>query len=167
MSLHPKDFFHSGLIVENLEATCQELSRTQGVTWSPLLVTEVPIWRLKTGGIEMLPVRAIFTVEFPHLEVLQAMPGTRTETMPGKPLDHLGYWSDDLLAESEALEKQGIRRISCGMLEGQIFGHCYHQTSDGLVQELVDRSLIPNWEAWLHGEASFTDDKALLRYLGT
>jgi hypothetical protein len=165
MSLHPKDFFHTGIIVDDLEASCRDLSRLHGVTWGPLLATEVPIWQRKTGKVAPLAVRAIFTIEYPHIEVLQAVPGTRTETVRGRPIDHLGYWSDDLIAESDALEKQGLPRTSCGIMDGKLFGHAYHEGRDGLLVELVDRTLLPDWNGWLRGEIDFTKDPALLRYL--
>ena len=154
MSARNEDLFHIGIVVKDFEATCAQLGRTSGVEWSPTISTEVPIWT-PDAGIRALQFRAAYSIAAPHLEIVQSIGGTIMAETPGRPLHHLGYWSDDLAADSERLERQGLPRVMCAVADGKMFGFAYHVTPDGLYQELVDRRAFPDWQGFLTGKFKF------------
>ena len=155
MSLNPKNYFHMAMVVPDFDAACAELGRSANLTWSPELVVDCPVWSARSGKVEIFAVRAIYSIEAPHMEVIRAIPDTIMEYIPGRPLHHVGYWADDLLKDSAALEEQGFPRVACAMVDGQMFGYAYHATRDGLLLELVDRAAFPDWEGFLHGRVKF------------
>jgi len=155
VSLQSKDQFHLGIIVADIDASAKELTRVAGLRWSPRIETEVPIWTPE-AGVVMRQMRAVYSVEPPHLELVTAIPGTIWSLDPRRPVQHLGYWSDDLLAESAELEKQGLPRVAGAMTDGRFYGFVYHATPDGLLLELVDRTVFPDWQGFLRGEIKFT-----------
>jgi hypothetical protein len=153
VSLQSKDLFHTAIIVPDVDASAAELTRIAGLTWSPKLDVEAPLWT-RDRGVQMRRMVAMYSVEAPHLELVTAVPGTLWDLTP-RAIHHLGYWSDDLVSESDALEARGLPRVAGAMNDGQLYGFAYHETSDGLLLELVDRAVFPDWDGFLRGEVVF------------
>lgn len=153
MSVQGKDQFHTGMIVDDLDASADELTRTAGLHWSPRIDTEVPIWS-PDGRIEVHRMVATYSVEAPHLELITATPGSLWDSA-SRPLHHFGYWSDDLLEESAELERLGLRRVAAATVNDTFYGFSYHVTRDGLFLELVDRAVFPDWQGFLKGNIAF------------
>ena len=153
MSLQSKDLFHTAIIVPDVDASAAELTRIAGLTWSPKIDVEVPLWT-PGEGVQMRRMVAVYSVEAPHMELVTALQGTLWDLTP-RAIHHFGYWSDDLVAESAALEAQGLPRVAGAMNGDQLYGFAYHETRDGLLVELVDRAVFPDWEGFLRGETVF------------
>jgi hypothetical protein len=144
------------MVVSDFDATCEELTRTSHLAWSPEIRAEIPVWTRDLGEVATFAFRAVYSVMAPHIEVIQAIPGTFMTAVPGRPLHHVGYWSDNLAAESEWLERQGLPRVACAMNDGAMYGFAYHVTRDGFLQELVDRRAFPDWDGFLERKTIFT-----------
>jgi catechol 2,3-dioxygenase-like lactoylglutathione lyase family enzyme len=111
------------------------------------------MWQAGVGATTV-ELRFAYSLDAPHLELIQAVPGTTWTVVPGRALHHLGYWVDDLAATCRALEEQGLPLELCGGDDPAAptrFG--YHLGPDGLRIEVVDRAVIPDWPAFL---AAFT-----------
>ena len=144
------NLYHFGIITTDFDGTVSRLTREIGLTWSPLIEVTVGIWTRDFETREMSP-RAIYSREQPCFEVVQAVPGTPLVPIAGRPIHHLGYWTDDLLGESEALLARGCPRIMCAVDRGKLFGMAYHELAGGLIVELVDRRAFADWPAFLAG----------------
>lgn len=154
MSGRIENLYHIGIVVEDFDATCAQMSRTDGAVWSPTIETDLAVWTID-AGMQTYHFKAAYSVAAPHLEIVQAIPGTMMAATPGKPIHHLGYWTDDLTGDSERLERLGHPRVLCAMENGKLYGYAYHRTPDGLYQEIVDRKAFPDWKGFLTGTFKF------------
>ena len=159
MSIVRHDHFHTGIVVADIDASAAELTAIAGLTWSPRLETEVPIWA-PGGTVTMRRMSAVYSVEAPHLELITDVPGSLW-TVSDRPVHHFGYWSDDLRGESAELERRGLPRVAAAVAGGEFYGFSYHTTRDGLLIELVDRNVFPDWEGFLRGRTAFAGRSAV------
>jgi len=152
-SLVPLDgFYHFGLVVSDFDAALEELGTNLGLTWAS---TQRRTFEVRQpNGI----VRADFRVTYsitgpPHYEVIEATPGT-IWSESGTGVHHLGFWSDDLVGDSERLSDAGY------VWEGTYhnpetarpFGFTYHRLpTTGLRVELVDRGRKAAFDQWMAG----------------
>jgi len=150
MVLEQNSFFHVGIVVRDFDATVERLTRQRGLTWSPVVHVELSVWTCDWGVRTIMPRAAYSTVE-PCIEVIQEIPNTPMVSLPGHPLHHLGYWTNDLERESRRLEDAGCPKVMCPIHDGKMFGVAYHEAADGLLIELVDRSSFSDWPAFLAG----------------
>lgn len=112
--------YHVTLIVEDVEAAMNDLSRLFGLKWA----------NLQGGGL--------FTYSLhgpPYLELLKRRDGTIFDKAG---LHHVGLWTDDVNAEAERLEAEGAdpERVERDG-EGNVLPGCFFRTRDGLRVELV------------------------------
>ena len=106
-----------------------------------LVDVEQPV-HLPTGDVTV-PFRFRYSCQAPRLEVIQAQPGTLWTPAVGSGIHHVGYWSDDILADGAALESAGYPLEAAGG-DGQ--GNrtwAYHLGSSGPRIELITRALEP------------------------
>lgn len=161
MVLDPTDVFHTGFVVADVEAAMEELGRVFDLTWAPIHRASM---RLR-GADGPFDADMTFTYSIqgpPHLELLAAVEGTpwRQGSAPTpvglQAAHHVGVWSDDVVADSEALEAAGAPRIVTYDHSGDgARGFAYHRLPSGLLVEIVDRSRKPDFDRWFAGE-SFT-----------
>ena len=136
------DLFHTGIVVDDLEAAKLEFGRLLGVTW------------LEGGGKVKLQTaddrstvetKYAISAEGPHhVELVQSVPGTLYTTNGSTRAHHVGYWVDDVPAVSAALVRSGLTNvvlISFGGDRPPITA--YHEAGDGFWIELVARSMQP------------------------
>jgi len=76
------------------------------------------------------------------MEVIQAVAGTLWMPAAGSGIHHLGYWSDDVAADSAALEAQGYALEAAGQV------WAYHRSPAGPRIELVNRVVQPMLEQY-------------------
>jgi len=104
--LRHRALFHTGIVVDDLEAAAARMGEQLGVTWyegggEVLLVT--------AGGAALTKTAYVLSKEGPHhIELVQSVPGTLYEPTPDPRGHHLGYWVDDVRAASAALDAQGL-----------------------------------------------------------
>jgi hypothetical protein len=140
------DQFHTGFVVRDLEAAVEGLRGVFGVRWTAVQTAEFDAWtpngRMRTGT------RYVYSVEEPHMELIEAREGTLWSATTGFDLHHLGFWVDDLAAEAARLEKLGMIRELAGASGDRLDPHLltYHRHETGLRIELVDRVLVPAME---------------------
>ena len=110
--LSPADLYHVGFVVADLDGTMAEMSATAGVTWGPRMNDELPMCTPEAERV--VTVHAVYSREFPHLELETEIPGT-IFTVSDRPMHHVGSWTDDLVAGSAALERAGMP-AGCGRM---------------------------------------------------
>ncbi|MEV0184596.1 VOC family protein [Streptomyces sp. NPDC050625] len=103
----PRQIWHAGFIVDDVEEAKAELMAGIGLSFIPThhVDTEVfgpgdTTYRIKSA--------IAFSSDFPlALELIQENPGTPNVKRGQSRFHHLGYWSDDLVAEDERLTALG------------------------------------------------------------
>ncbi|EFC84558.1 VOC family protein [Parafrankia sp. EUN1f] len=140
--LRSEDLFHTGIVVDDLDAGREELGSALGVTWYEGGANV----RLRTcEGTRAVSTAYVLSREGTHhIELVQSIEGTLwTAVAPGH-AHHLGYWVDDLAAATEALEALGWMFTASIALRDDRPPMCtYLRARGGLYVEIVDRALLP------------------------
>jgi hypothetical protein len=140
------DQFHVGIVAEDFDATLVELAHLFGYEWAEEIGGPIPV-RLSTGEAE-IELRLVYSKTTPRLEVVRAVPGTLWEPATGSGIHHVGYWSDDVGADSAELERTGYGAEAVGMGPTGTPMWAYHRSPTGPRIELVSRALKPALESY-------------------
>jgi hypothetical protein len=138
-----ESFYHVGMVVPVLEPALGELGELLGLSWRPILDNEVPV-RTADGTVRPLRLRFAYSEQAPYLEVIEAVPDSPWQLSEGSNLHHIGFWAEDLAAESGHLTRAACP-IEAGMVgaDGQWpVSFTYHR-AQGIRIELADRVAEP------------------------
>lgn len=132
--------FHTGLVVDDIEAAKVLLAEASGYHWGPSVGGDVPIQT--PDGEQFVPMLVAFSVDEPRIELVQAIPGTIWQPSDSG-LHHLGYWSEDVAADVDGLLARGYAvEASAPNPDGSsMWAYC--KSSVGPRIELVDRGMEP------------------------
>ena len=123
-------FFHVGVIVEDLDAAMEEMSRSLGLEFNEP--------HESTYGDSHI--RVCYSLQGPpYLELIQGEPGSMWSTTGGPHADHVGYFVDDLDASMRRLEAEGLPVDIDGTSYRKRFSY-HRSTHAGLRVELIDAS---------------------------
>lgn len=150
--LSPADHYHVGLIVPDLDAAVTAMTAAGGYTWTRPI--EATLRVTTTHGDVEMPFRFVYSIEAPHLELIQEVPDTIWAAPKDGAAHHLGYWVDDLATAAQGLENAGYR-CEARPAGPQLSSFAYYLSPTGLRVEIVDRALFPDWPGFL---AAMTDD---------
>jgi hypothetical protein len=121
-------YFHVALVVEDLAASMGELTAALGVRWDEPHDSRYGEWSI----------RVVYSLDPPFIELVQGEPGSPWDTSAGPRLDHIGYFSDDVLADSARLEAAEVPIDFDPAPYGRGGAFAYHRApSSGLRIELV------------------------------
>lgn len=135
--MNPADLYHLGIVVDDLDATLDELSRTLGYRWGIVVEADSPI---RVGGEQQtLHSRFAYSKDEPRLEIIQALPGSAIWTA-GAAVHHMGYWTDDVATEVARLAGAGCTEEVTGLGPDGSPMWAYVRGPVGRI-ELVDRRL--------------------------
>jgi catechol 2,3-dioxygenase-like lactoylglutathione lyase family enzyme len=134
-----EDQFHVGLVVDDVEAALARLA-SLGYEWCAELAYPTPV-QLPAGDA-VVDVRCVYSRTVPRVEVVQSIPGTPPWSATDSGIHHLGYWSDDVAADTAALEAEGYTVEVTGK------GWAYLVGAGGPRVELVSRALQPPLEGY-------------------
>jgi hypothetical protein len=146
-----EDQFHVGIVVDDLQSALAELSAVFGYEWCddvnvPTLVT------LSTGE-QVVDMRFAYSKTTPRLEVIQSTRGALWEPTTGSVIHHLGYWSDDVAADSDKLTQRGFAIEAVGRRPDGAMNFAFHSSVAGARIELVSRTVQPAFEHyWATGK---------------
>ncbi|WP_374023960.1 VOC family protein [Mycobacterium sp. HNNTM2301] len=153
IALRPADFYHTGVVVPDLDAAMARLSALAGYRWITPMTYTLP-FRTPTG-VRELSSTIVYSLQSPHLELVQEVPGSPWMPAPGNAVHHLGYFSDDLTATARGLEAHGFTLEMTADVPGSELGlFAYYTDSSGVRIEIVDRSLFPDFPAFLQSMAA-------------
>lgn len=144
--LSPNDCYHVGLIVPDLPQAIEQMSAAGGYTWTKPVEATLNV-TTTDGDIEM-PFTFVYSIEAPHLELIQEVPGTVWAAPKDGAAHHLGYWVDDLAGAAAGLEAAGYRCEARPAGE-QLTSFAYYLSPTGIRIEIVDRALFPDWPGFL------------------
>ena len=145
-ALNPADLYHVGLIVPDIEAATTRFTAIAGYQWTKPV--EYTLAVTTPAGEQEVPFRFVYSVQAPHLELIQEAPGTIWTAQPDTATHHLGYWVDDLPSAAAGLEKAGYRQEARPSGDTLSMFAYYIDTAGSRI-ELVDRALFADWPAFL------------------
>jgi len=152
-ALRPEDLYHTGIIVPDLDAAMARLSALAGYRWITPLSYTLP-FRTATGTRELTST-IVYSVQSPHVELLQEVPGSPWTAAPGNSVHHLGYFTDDLADTAELLESNGFTFEMTADVPGQDLAlFAYYVDPFGTRVEIVDRALFPDFSAFVQSMAA-------------
>lgn len=151
-ALRPEDFYHTGIIVADLDAAMARLSALAGYRWiSPVSYT-LPF--RTTAGTQEVTSTFVYSLQAPHVELIKEVPGTAWTAAPGNAIHHLGYWTDDLAASAKMLEDNGFTfEATADTAPPDLALFAYYLDAAGTRIEIVDRALFPDFPAFLQAAA--------------
>ncbi len=144
--MRPEDQFHVGIVVDDLDAALAELTDLAGYGWCPVLELETPV--LLAGDEIMLPLRFAYSASLPRIEVIQSVPGTPWMPLAGSGAHHIGYWSDDLVADGALLGARGFLAEATGTQPDGVPIWAYHARPGRPRVELVSQELRAGLEGY-------------------
>ena len=134
--------YHVGIVVPDIAAAQAELSDQLGVTWGPVLRLDTVEYRDGSGDDIVLPTAMCYSVEDPHLELIEELPGSVWVRNEHSNLHHIGFWSDDLPHDSARLAGSGCPLQLCGRAGTQApVSFAYHRSHLGVRVEVVDAAM--------------------------
>jgi Glyoxalase/Bleomycin resistance protein/Dioxygenase superfamily len=144
------DQYHAGIVVDDFDATLADLNDLFGYEFASPLALSTPVRLTEDGKTteRSIDLRFTYSVSVPRIEVIQAIPGTLWTPVAGSGIHHLGYWSDDLAADSSLLQDRGYGVEAAGARDDGTAIWAYHRGAAGPRIELVSRDLLPFMEQW-------------------
>lgn len=144
--LLPADCYHTGLVVPDLEKAIAGMTAAAGYTWTKPVEATLAVAAAETEY--EVPFKFVYSIEAPHLELIQAVPGTIWAVPPGGAAHHLGYWADDLPDVADRLNAAGYR-LEARPAGEQLSMFAYFIAPSGVRIEIVDRALFPDFPGFL------------------
>jgi hypothetical protein len=146
MTLNAADQFHVGIVVEDFESTLEELSELFGYEWCEEMSNPAEV-AYGNGSKGVVPISFVYSMNSPRLEIIRTIPGTLWVPAAGSGVHHMGYWSDDVTADSDALARRGWAVEVVGLRDGLPYW-AYHRHGSGPRIEIVTRALQPILERY-------------------
>jgi catechol 2,3-dioxygenase-like lactoylglutathione lyase family enzyme len=143
----PENLYHSGIVVDDLDATLDWFTKVAGYRWTD--VVEVDQVAQTPHGEVTIPMRMAYSGDAPRLEILQTAPGT-IWVPADSGVHHLGYWSDDVESDLATLEANGMQcEVKSYNPDGSgtlLWAYCKGVAGPRI--ELVSRAMEPFIEYW-------------------
>jgi len=151
-ALRPEDYYHTGIVVPDLDAAMARLSKLAGYRWINPLSYTLPFRTL--AGTQEFTSTFAYSLQPPHLELIQEVPGSPWIAAPGNAIHHLGYFTDDLAETARTLEDNGFAFEATAATAGpELALFAYYVDEFGTRVEIVDRALFPDFPAFLQSAA--------------
>ena len=145
--MKPENLYHSGIVVDDLDATLDWFTKVAGYRWTD--VVEVDQVAQTPNGEVTIPMRMAYSGNAPRVEILQTVPGT-IWVPADSGVHHLGYWSDDVESDLATLEANGMRyEVKSYNPDGSgtlLWAYCKGPSGPRI--ELVSRAMEPFIEYW-------------------
>jgi hypothetical protein len=139
-----------GIVVSDLATARAEFSELLGVTWGPVLHLAQVEYRDQAGEDVILPTTFCYPVEEPRLELIEEAPESVWVCNEHSNLHHMGFWSDDLPAESSRLAGAGCPLQFCGRAGvGVPVSFASHRIGSEVRIEVVATEIRPAVESFL------------------
>jgi Glyoxalase/Bleomycin resistance protein/Dioxygenase superfamily len=152
-ALRPEDFYHTGIIVPDLEAAMARLSALAGYRWITPLTYTLPL--RTANGTRELTSTFVYSIQSPHVELIKEVPDSPWTAAPGNSVHHLGYFTDNLADTAQILEANGFAFEATADIsppDPALFA--YYIDAFGTRIEIVDRALFPDFPAFLRSAAA-------------
>ncbi|MBW0017823.1 MAG: VOC family protein [Mycobacterium sp.] len=155
MTLRPEDLYHVGIVVPDLDAAKARLTALAGYRWIKPLSYALPF--RTAAWTRELTSTIVYSVQSPHIELVQEVPGTPWTAAPGNAVHHVGYFTDNLADSAKELESNGFTfEMTAAVAETADSGlalFAYYVDAFGTRIEIVDRALFPDFAAFVQSMA--------------
>ncbi|WP_020129735.1 VOC family protein [Streptomyces sp. 303MFCol5.2] len=148
--LRAADHYHTGIVVPDVDAWKVRMGEVAGYRWTETMSADLPV-RLADGD-RVLNLRYTYSLDAPHLELVQEIPGTPWTAAERVASHHLGYFCDDMPTTSKRLEEAGFALEACALVDGAPSIFAYHLAPSGVRIEIVDRARMPDFAAYLRSK---------------
>ncbi len=141
--------FHIGFLVPDLSSAMDAYGRQFGLEWCDEWTIQQPAWTPSSGQVTV-PLRLTFS-KSPHfrVELIEGPPGSLWDGHAAPGLHHVGVWSDDLVADADALVDEGWAVIGAHKPRSPGYGFAVYLSHNGVgLVELVSTKIRPALEAW-------------------
>jgi Glyoxalase/Bleomycin resistance protein/Dioxygenase superfamily len=156
LALRPEDLYHTGIVVPDIDAAMARLTASGGYQWTTAQSYTLPF--RTTSGTRELTSTFVYSVQAPHLELINEVPGSPWTTAPGRAIHHLGYFTDDLAGTARALEDNGFTfEATAAVSDAELALFAYYVDAFGTRIEIVDRALFPDFVAFVKSMAAQPD----------
>jgi hypothetical protein len=145
--------YHTGIVVEELDASIEQWEQATGVPWGAAYVGPLQVRTVATDVVSVVQMRLAYSSDL-CIELVERRPGTCWE-MPdgGVGVHHTGCWSEALEADATRLVGLGWPMVAHGVGEqGEFAVFSYHQVPGQGLFELVAAEARPMLEAMARGE---------------
>ena len=151
-ALRPEDYYHTGIVVPDLDAAMARLSALAGYQWISPLTYTLPFRTV--NGTRELTSTFVYSLQSPHVELIQQVPDSPWIAAPENSLHHLGYFTDDLADTARMLEANGFTfEATADVSPPDLALFAYYIDAFGTRIEIVDRALFPDFSAFLQSAA--------------
>jgi Glyoxalase/Bleomycin resistance protein/Dioxygenase superfamily len=142
-----ENLFHTGVVVDDLDALVDWLTKTVGYRWTDVVEVEQVVQTAEEEAT--LPLRMVISGDEPRVEILQTIPGT-IWTPTDSVVHHLGYWSEDVESDLATLEANGapceVKAFNPDGSGSLLWAYCKAPTGPRI--ELVSHAMKPFIEYW-------------------
>jgi len=136
-----EDQFHVGIVVDDLDESLAHFTALFGYDWCDEVHVDQSV--LLPGGETVVDFRFRYSRDAPRIEVIQSQPGTLWTPAAGSGIHHLGFWSDDVVKDGDALEQSGYALEAAGTDGRGTRSWAYHRSPLGPRIELVGSAIRP------------------------
>jgi hypothetical protein len=141
------EVFHVGVVVEDIDDAMATIGANLGIRWAPVLARGQAV---RTGGGETRIEELRFTYSAdgpPHVELIEAWPGSVWGAPQPHVLHHIGAFSDDIATPPG----EGLLLEFGGGHDEAPSGFAYYTAPGGIRVELVDASRRADFDRWFAG----------------
>ncbi|MFF3573899.1 VOC family protein [Nocardia jiangxiensis] len=101
----PRQIWHVGFIVDQLEDAMDELGAALGLRWADIHRVNGQPLEGPHGEQYAIDTRVVFSLDLPlSIELIEPTPGTPNVRRGNSAFHHLGYWAEDLVEEERRLD---------------------------------------------------------------
>jgi hypothetical protein len=139
-----ESYYHVGIVVPDVHAAREHLTELLGIRWGPVMERGSIETYYGKDGEKLNPLRICYSVDAPYIELIQHTPGSMWELNDDSNLHHIGFWSDALVDDSQAMTQVGCPLGICFRDEHDApMNFAFHRSLLGFNVEMVDAALEP------------------------
>ena len=151
-ALRPEDFYHTGIIVPDLEAAMARLSALAGYRWITPMSYTLP-FRTATGTRELTST-FVYSLQAPHVELIKEVPGSPWTAAPATPSITSATSPTTSPKRPECWRTTASRSKQLPTPpRPDLALFAYYVDTFGTRIEIVDRALFPDFPAFLRAAA--------------
>jgi len=148
LPLKPEDLYHTGIVVADLDAAAERLTTAAGYTWTKPM--KGPVTIRTVAGMQTVEMQFVYSLQAPHLELIEEVPGSPWTAARDNAVHHLGYFTDDFEATAGALQALGYALEMCHTVDGETPSmFAYYRSPENVRIEIVDRTVFGDLDAFL------------------
>ena len=148
LPLNASDLYHTGIVVPDLDAEMARLGEMAGYRWTTPMSNSVTV---RIGAdVRRVEMSFVYSLQAPHIELIQAVPGTPWVSAPGNAVHHLGYFTDTFNETADALQRSGFQlEVTADSPSSRPSLFAYFVDAAGIRIEIVDRAVVGDWATFL------------------